>query len=83
MITFLCLAQVSAVGLGCAGLAGLFRADDVLPGDNAIHLIHHAFKMGVTLFDTADWYGPHTNEILLGKVEPDSAIIYSFSFDPY
>lgn len=33
-----------------------------------IDLIHHAVSLGVTFLDTADVYGPHTNEILVGKV---------------
>jgi len=33
-----------------------------------IKLIHHAVAAGVTFLDTSDIYGPHTNEILLGKV---------------
>ena len=33
-----------------------------------VKLIHHAVDLGITFFDTADVYGPHTNEILLGKV---------------
>jgi predicted oxidoreductase len=38
------------------------------PEADMIALIHHAVAAGVTLFDTSDIYGPHTNEILLGKV---------------
>ncbi|XP_050142308.1 probable aldo-keto reductase 1 [Malus sylvestris] len=35
--------------------------------ENGIALIKHAFSKGITFFDTADVYGPHANEILLGK----------------
>jgi aryl-alcohol dehydrogenase-like predicted oxidoreductase len=37
------------------------------PESDMIALIHHAVNTGVTLLDTSDVYGPHTNEILLGK----------------
>jgi len=37
------------------------------PVPDMIKLIHHAVATGVTLLDTSDMYGPHTNEILLGK----------------
>jgi aryl-alcohol dehydrogenase-like predicted oxidoreductase len=62
------LRQVSAIGLGCMGLAGWYKDGDIIPEDNAVKLVHHAFNKGVTFFDTADVYGPHTNEILVGKV---------------
>jgi aryl-alcohol dehydrogenase-like predicted oxidoreductase len=39
------------------------KADD----EESIHTIHHALDIGITFFDTADMYGPHKNEILLGK----------------
>jgi aryl-alcohol dehydrogenase-like predicted oxidoreductase len=38
------------------------------PEPDMIALIHHAVASGVTFLDTSDMYGPHTNEILLGKV---------------
>lgn len=59
--------QVSAIGLGCMGLAGWYQGSDILPDDNAVNLIHHAFNKGVTFLDTSDVYGPHISEILLGK----------------
>lgn len=52
------------------GLAGWYKGTDILPDDNAANLIHHAFDRGVTFFDTSDVYGPHTSEILVGKVCP-------------
>ncbi len=56
---------VSALGLGCMGMSQSYgnRVDDA----SAIGVIHHALDRGVTLLDTSDMYGPHTNEILLGK----------------
>jgi aryl-alcohol dehydrogenase-like predicted oxidoreductase len=60
---------VSEIGLGCMGLSfGLGPASDKSLG---IALIRDAFKRGVTFFDTAEGYGPFTNEILVGEaIEP-------------
>nr|XP_043625450.1 auxin-induced protein PCNT115-like [Erigeron canadensis] len=57
--------QVSAIGLGCMGMSGGYGPPK--PDQDMIKLIHHAFHSGVTHFDTSDVYGPHSNEILLGK----------------
>jgi len=57
--------EVSAIGLGCMGLSfGLGPAVDKQTG---ITLIRAAFERGVTLFDTAEVYGPFTNEELVGE----------------
>lgn len=57
--------RVSALGLGCMGMShGHGPAKDE---KEMIKLIHRAVELGVTYFDTAEIYGPHTNEILLGK----------------
>jgi aryl-alcohol dehydrogenase-like predicted oxidoreductase len=58
--------DVSAQGLGCMGMSAYYGPPK--PEADMIALIHHAVAAGVTLFDTSDIYGPHTNEILLGKV---------------
>ncbi|KAF8032223.1 hypothetical protein BT93_D1216 [Corymbia citriodora subsp. variegata] len=57
--------EVSAKGLGCMGMSAFYGP----PKSDAdmIALIHHAVNSGVTFLDTSDFYGPHTNEILLGK----------------
>jgi len=56
---------VSALGLGCMGMSAFYggRGSDA----DAIAVIHRALERGVTLLDTADMYGPHTNEVLVGK----------------
>jgi pyridoxine 4-dehydrogenase len=57
--------KVSAIGLGCMGLS--FAYGPATEEQQAIRLIQSAFDQGVTFFDTAEAYGPHTNETLLGK----------------
>jgi aryl-alcohol dehydrogenase-like predicted oxidoreductase len=55
---------VSALGLGCMGMSEFYGPTDEAEG---IATIHRALDLGVTMLDTADVYGPHTNEILVGK----------------
>lgn len=57
--------EVSAQGLGCMGISAFYGPPK--PESDMIALIHHAINNGITFLDTADMYGPHTNEILLGK----------------
>ena len=59
--------EVSAIGLGCMGMSGGYGP--AKPDEEMIKVIHHAVSVGVTHFDTSDVYGPHANEILLGKVK--------------
>ncbi|KAM0839085.1 hypothetical protein ACQ4PT_060545 [Festuca glaucescens] len=57
--------EVSAQGLGCMGMSCAYG--ERKPDAEMIALLHHAVATGVTLLDTSDVYGPHTNEILIGK----------------
>jgi aryl-alcohol dehydrogenase-like predicted oxidoreductase len=57
--------EVSALGLGCMGLN--FSYGKALDKKDAISLIHSAIDRGITLFDTAQIYGPFTNEEIVGE----------------
>ena len=57
---------MSKLGFGCFGLTGAYGSA-ALDDEAAAAVIAHAFRRGVTFFDTSDIYGPLTNEILLGK----------------
>ncbi len=56
--------RVSAIGLGCMGMSEFYGPADEA---EAVATIHRALDLGVTLLDTADAYGPHTNEELVGR----------------
>ena len=61
--------EVSAIGLGCMGMS--FSYYPFPEKKDAINLIHKAVEQGVTFFDTAEVYGPYTNEELVGEaLEP-------------
>lgn len=58
--------QVSVLGLGCMGFSE-FYASSAANDAEAIGVIQNALSLGLTFLDTADMYGPYTNEILVGK----------------
>jgi aryl-alcohol dehydrogenase-like predicted oxidoreductase len=78
--------EVSALGLGCMGMN--FAYGPAADKKEMITLIHKAVELGVTLFDTAEAYGPFTNEELLGEaLAPlrDKVVIatkFGFKFGP-
>jgi aryl-alcohol dehydrogenase-like predicted oxidoreductase len=57
--------RVSALGLGCMGMTFAYGGQD---DAESRATLERALELGVTFFDTADMYGPHTNEELLGSV---------------
>ena len=75
--------QVSALGLGCMGMTGVYgEAPD---RNEMIKLVRHAHERGITLFDTAEAYGPLQNEELLGEalapIRDQVVIATKFGFD--
>jgi aryl-alcohol dehydrogenase-like predicted oxidoreductase len=56
--------EVAAIGLGCMGMSEFYGSADE---GEATATIHRALELGVTLVDTADMYGPYTNEELIGR----------------
>ena len=57
---------VGAIGLGCMGMTWAYNPEDRDEAES-VATIHRAVELGVTLLDTADMYGPFTNEELVGK----------------
>jgi aryl-alcohol dehydrogenase-like predicted oxidoreductase len=75
--------EVSAIGLGCMGISMSYGAP--LPDADAIKLIRGAFERGITFFDTAEIYGPHKNEEVVGEallpIRDKVVIATKFGFD--
>jgi aryl-alcohol dehydrogenase-like predicted oxidoreductase len=77
--------EVSAEGLGCMGMTWAYGAGDEEAG---IATIHRALELGVTLLDTAEVYGPYTNEELVGRAvagrrdEVQIATKFGFALNP-
>ena len=59
--------EVSALGLGCMGMSQSYGAPEERDERESIATMHRAIDLGVTFFDTAEVYGPFTNEALVGR----------------
>jgi aryl-alcohol dehydrogenase-like predicted oxidoreductase len=77
--------DVSAEGLGCMGMTHAYGAGDEQSG---LETIHRALELGITFLDTAEVYGPYTNERLVGRAvagrrdEFEIATKFGFAIDP-
>jgi aryl-alcohol dehydrogenase-like predicted oxidoreductase len=59
--------QVGIIGLGCMGMTASYDLETPRDEATSISVIHRALDLGATLIDTADVYGPHSNEELVGR----------------
>lgn len=56
--------MASRLGLGCMGMSAFYGSRD---DEESLKVLDRAVELGITFWDTADMYGPYTNEILVGK----------------
>jgi len=63
--------QVGVIGLGCMGMTASYDMETPRDDATSIAVIHQALDLGMTLIDTADAYGPFTNEELVGRALAD------------
>ncbi|WP_375262846.1 aldo/keto reductase [Palleronia sp.] len=62
--------EVSALGLGCMGMSEFYGPRD---DDTSMQVLHEAAELGIDFLDTADMYGPHHNEELIGRFLKESS----------